>query len=232
MKNNIRTKLILISLLTLLVAVGGTMLYHALLEDMKLEAFNMNKEIYIVSSPRIYSSGMKSGNKTARYKPSGRNSSAQLKPMNMDVKRDNSIMSGLNASRSSLALSSSFSGQSVTKRKSKDDFNSGGGTGMISQIQATGRSRSSFLSSEGGSSGGGLGRTSLSSDYSSATGNLTAPLLANGLDGDDDDPSDELPPPTGAPVGDELWVLLMLALGYVGWKKNPQPPETSTGQAL
>ena len=230
MKNNIRTKLILISLLTLLVAVGGTMLYHALLEDMKLEAFNMNKEIYIVSSPRIYSSGMKSGNKTARYKPSGRNSSAQLKPMNMDVKRDNSIMSGLNASRSSTVQSSYFSGKSLSKRNTKDDTYIGG-IGMITPFQANGRSKSSSLSSEG-TYGGSIGRTSLSSDYASATGNLTAPLLANGLDGDGDDPSDELPPPTGAPVGDELWVLLMLALGYVGWKKNPQPPETSTGQAL
>ena len=229
MKNNIRTKLILISLLTLLVAVGGTMLYIGLLNDMKLEANNMNKEIFIVSSPRIYSSGMKSGNKTARYKPSGRNSSAQLKPMNMDVKRDNSIFSALNASRSSSVQSSYFSGRSIAKRTANDDINTGG-IGMITQYQANGRNKSSSIS--GGTSVSTLGRTSLSSDYSSATGNLTAPMLANGLDGNDDDPSDELPPPTGAPVGDELWVLLMLALGYVGWKKNPQPPETSTGQAL
>ena len=224
MKNNIRTKMVLISLLTLTVAVGGSMLYVGLLNDMKLEAYTMNKGIYIVSSPRINSSGVQSGRKITNNKLSGRFSSAQPKPMNMDVRRDNSLLSGMPASRSSLALSSSFSGQSVTKRKSKDDFNSGGGTGMISQIQATGRSRSSFLSSEGGSSGGGLGRTSLSSDYSSATGNLTAPMPANGQDGDPNDPSDEfLPPPSGAPVGNGFWILLLMALGYVGWRRTGPP---------
>lgn len=228
MKNNIRTKMVLISLLTLTVAVGGSMLYVGLLNDMKLEAYTMNKGIYIVSSPRINSSGVQSGRKITNNKLSGRLSSAQPKPMNMDVRRDNSLLSGMPASRSSLALSSSFSGQSVTKRKSKDDFNSGGGTGMISQIQATGRSRSSFLSSEG-TYGGSIGRTSLSSDYASATGNLTAPLLANGLDGDGDDPSDELPPPVGAPVGGGFWILLLMALGYMGWWKEgpPTPPEAS-----
>ena len=221
MKNNIRTKLILISLLTLLVAVGGTMLYVGLLEDMRLEANNMNKDIFIVSSPRIYSSGMKSGNKTTRYKPSGRNSSAQLKPMNMDVKRDNSILSALNASRSSTVQSSNFSGKSLSKRNTKDDTYIGG-IGMITPFQANGRSKSSSLSSEG-TYGGSIGRTSLSSDYASATGNLTAPLLANGLDGDGDDPSDELPPPVGAPVGGGFWILLLMALGYMGWRRTGPP---------
>ena len=223
MKNNIRTKMVLISLLTLTVAVGGSMLYVGLLNDMKLEAYTMNKGIYIVSSPRINSSGVQSGRKITNNKLSVRFSSAQPKPINMDVRRDNSLLSGMPASRSSLALSSSFSGQSVFKRKSKDDFNSGGGTGMISQIQATGRSRSSFLSSEG-TYGGSIGRTSLSSDYSSATGNLTAPMPANGQDGDPNDPSDEfLPPPSGAPVGNGFWILLLMALGYVGWRRTGPP---------
>ena len=228
MNNNIRTKMVLISLLTLTVAVGGSMLYVGLLNDMKLEAYTMNKSIYIVSSPRINSSGVQSGRKITNNKLSGRFSSAQSKPMNMDVRRDNSLLSGMPASRSSLALSSSFSGQSVTKRKSKDDFNSGGGTGMISQIQATGRSRSSFLSSEGGYSGGGLGRTSgrssLSGDYSSLTmTNLTTPMPANGQDGDPGDPSDDFPPPVGAPVGNGFWILLLLAVGYVGWRRTGPP---------
>ena len=218
MKNNIRTKLILISLLTLLVAVGGTMLYHALLEDMKLEAYNMNKEIFIVSSPRIYSSGMKSGNKTTRYKPSGRNSSIQQKPMNMDVMRDNSIMSGINSSRSSTVQSSYSTGHSLAKRNTKDDTYATG-IGMITQYQATGRSKSSSISE--GTSVGIAGRTSLSSDNLSTTSNLTTPMLVNGLDGNNDDPSDELPPPVGAPVGNGFWILLLLALGYVGWKRNP-----------
>ena len=224
MKNNIRTKMVLISLLTLTVAVGGSMLYVGLLNDMKLEAYTMNKGIYIVSSPRINSSGVQSGRKITNNKLSGRLSSAQSKPMNMDVRRDNSLLSGMPASRSSLVLSSSFSDHSVIKHKSKEDFNIGGGNGMISIFQATGRSRSSFLSSEGGYSGGGLGRTSLSSDYSSATGNLTAPMLANGLDGSNpNDPSDEFLPPTGAPVGDGFWILLLLALGYMGWRKTGPP---------
>lgn len=208
MKNDIRIKLLLITLLTLTIGIGGTILYISLVEELKMEANNMNNEIYIISSPQIYSSGSGSGKTTSSYKLSGKSTSVQPEALDVNVKRDNSIISGVQSSGSGSVQSSFSTGRNIAKRNNKDGIFSSG-TVMITQNQVSGRG-----SSTSSSYGSTAGSSSLSSAYSSGSGYLTTPMFANGLDGNPDDPSDEYPPPVGTPVGNGLWFMLALAGAY------------------
>ena len=99
-----------------------------------------------------------------------------------------------------------------TYSNKKEDIQlvSSGGSGANMLIAA--RSRSGGASSSGGSSGGGI---SQGINSSAGGGPITAPFSVKPADRPVGQPPVTLPPPEGTPVGEGLWILMLLGIGYL-----------------
>ena len=96
-----------------------------------------------------------------------------------------------------------------SNRKEDIQLVSSGGSGSNMLIAA--RSRSGGASSSGGSSGGSI---SQGINSSAGGGAITAPFSVNPPTRADGTFPD-LPPPEGTPVGEGLWILMLLGIGYL-----------------
>ena len=198
-----KTKIIFIFLMTLVVLVGGTFVY--------IEAFNATKDDQISYSDEA-------GN--VIIVPAIELSNSSFKPSKRKtyVTTDNSISSQIEGAELSQATGPESRGiYSVTRgagtySNKKEDIQlvSSGGSGANMLIAA--RSRSGGASSSGGSSGGGI---SQGINSSAGGGPITAPFSAKPADRPDNQPPVVLPPPEGTPVGEGLWILMLLGIGYL-----------------
>lgn len=212
MNTSIKTKLLLIMLLTLTVAIGGTILYGNFLEKSSNEIALMNEGIFITPSPQLQSSEEQTSydKKSPKYKPSLRKSSVRSQATTeTDLLDSKSLVSGYSASRSS-SVATSTGYRSYTKKNDKDGIYTSNPM-LLSQYQAGGRSSKGMSTSGGGAVS--------SSVYSSGMTHLTGPMLGgeafaeNGAPnvGNPNNPSDDFLPPEGTPVGNGLWFMLLLA---------------------
>ena len=198
-----KTKIIFIFLMTLVVLVGGTFVY--------IEAFNATKDDQISYSDEA-------GN--VIIVPAIELSNSSFKPSKRKtyVTTDNSISSQIEGAELSQATGPESRGiYSVTRgagtySNKKEDIQlvSSGGSGANMLIAA--RSRSGGASSSGGSSGGGI---SQGINSSAGGGPITAPFSVNPADRPNGQPPVTLPPPEGTPVGEGLWILMLLGIGYL-----------------
>ena len=215
MNTTIKTKLLLIMLLTLTVAIGGSILYGDFLKKSSYDLALMNEGTLIVTSPKIQKPGeLPSFDKNSpKYKPSLKKSYDQsFSTLDKDLTGNKSIFASSGSSdRSSLTTSARYNSY---KQKDKDGIYTSSPM-LLSQYQAGGRSKSTS------SSAGGYGSTSA---YSSGMNHFTGPLLApgdafanNGApdDGNTNDPSDDFMPPEGAPVGNGFWLMMFFAGIYI-----------------
>ena len=197
-----KTKIIFIFLMTLVVLVGGTFVY--------IEAFNATKDDQISYSDEA-------GN--VIIVPAIELSNSSFKPSKRKtyVTTDNSISSQIEGAELSQATGPESRGiYSVTRgagtySNKKEDIQlvSSGGSGANMLIAA--RSRSGGASSSGGSSGGGI---SQGINSSAGGGPITAPFSVKPPPRTDGTFPD-LPPPEGTPVGEGLWILMLLGIGYL-----------------
>ena len=198
-----KTKIIFIFLMTLVVLVGGTFVY--------IEAFNATKDDQIYYSDEA-------GN--VIIVPAIELSNSSFKPSKRKtyVTTDNSISSQIEGAELSQATGPESRGiYSVTRgagtySNKKEDIQlvSSGGSGANMLIAA--RSRSGGASSSGGSSGGGI---SQGINSSAGGGPITAPFSVKPADRPVGQPPVTLPPPEGTPVGEGLWILMLLGIGYL-----------------
>ncbi len=198
-----KTKIIFIFLMTLVVLVGGTFVY--------IEAFNATKDDQISYSDEA-------GN--VIIVPAIELSNSSFKPSKRKtyVTTDNSISSQIEGAELSQATGPESRGiYSVTRgagtySNKKEDIQlvSSGGSGANMLIAA--RSRSGGASSSGGSSGGGI---SQGINSSAGGGPITAPFSVKPADRPVGQPPVTLPPPEGTPVGEGLWILMLLGIGYL-----------------
>lgn len=198
-----KTKIIFIFLMTLVVLVGGTFVY--------IEAFNATKDDQISYSDEA-------GN--VIIVPAIELSNSSFKPSKRKtyVTTDNSISSQIEGAELSQATGPESRGiYSVTRgagtySNKKEDIQlvSSGGSGSNMLIAA--RSRSGGASSSGGSSGGGI---SQGINSSAGGGAITAPFSVKPADRPVGQPPVTLPPPEGTPVGEGLWILMLLGIGYL-----------------
>ena len=198
-----KTKIIFIFLMTLVVLVGGTFVY--------IEAFNATKDDQISYSDEA-------GN--VIIVPAIELSNSSFKPSKRKtyVTTDNSISSQIEGAELSQATGPESRGiYSVTRgagtySNKKEDIQlvSSGGSGSNMLIAA--RSRSGGASSSGGSSGGGI---SQGINSSAGGGPITAPFSVKPADRPVGQPPVTLPPPEGTPVGEGLWILMLLGIGYL-----------------
>lgn len=198
-----KTKIIFIFLMTLVVLVGGTFVY--------IEAFNATKDDQISYSDEA-------GN--VIIVPAIELSNSSFKPSKRKtyVTTDNSISSQIEGAELSQATGPESRGiYSVTRgagtySNKKEDIQlvSSGGSGANMLIAA--RSRSGGASSSGGSSGGSI---SQGINSSAGGGPITAPFSVKPADRPVGQPPVTLPPPEGTPVGEGLWILMLLGIGYL-----------------
>ena len=198
-----KTKILFIFLMTLVVLVGGTFVY--------IEAFNATKDDQISYSDEA-------GN--VIIVPAIELSNSSFKPSKRKtyVTTDNSISSQIEGAELSQATGPESRGiYSVTRgagtySNKKEDIQlvSSGGSGANMLIAA--RSRSGGASSSGGSSGGGI---SQGINSSAGGGPITAPFSVKPADRPVGQPPVTLPPPEGTPVGEGLWILMLLGIGYL-----------------
>ena len=199
-----KTKIIFIFLMTLVVLVGGTFVY--------IEAFNAAKDDLtsysdeagnVIIVPSVKQKG-------ASFKQSKRNST---------VKTYNDITVQTAGPELSQATGPESDGIHSTARGAKSMYLnrqtdkrivSSGGSGANMLIAA----RSGRSSSSGGSSGSGSPQ---GINTSAGGGTILAPFGAPSteLNRPTGQPPVTLPPPEGVPVGDGLWILMLLALGYM-----------------
>lgn len=222
------TKLKLLMTLMLSIAViggGGLYLYDQFTspENFYPEVIEVNSTQYItpsvdlgsISSSAPRRSVAAPGSETVSYKPSL--SSAPL---------PTSGVGGTAVSGGGTLLSSTTSGSYTTAARSSSSeslYSGGGGSGSLSLLAYGGRSSGSS-SSSGGSHGGSISGSSLMSSTTASSSTLMgAPAVGNGnttqntviVDpGGDPDESEIIP------VGDGLWVLLILAGVYVFFRRK------------
>ena len=199
-----RRKIFLIFIMTIAVAVGGTLVY--------IDAFNAAKDDLTRNSGEtgnviIVPSNQQTG---AAFKQSKRK---------IAVTTDNSItpqIAGAELSQNNAAGSGIYSASRggnagmFSNRKEDIQLVSSGGSGSNMLIAA--RSRSGGASSSGGSSGGGI---SQGINSSAGGGPITAPFSVKPADRPVGQPPVTLPPPEGTPVGEGLWILMLLGIGYL-----------------
>ena len=199
-----KTKIIFIFLMTLVVLVGGTFVY--------IEAFNAAKD-------DLTSYSDEAGN--VIIVPSNQQTGAAFKQSKrkIAVSTDNSItpqIAGAELSQNNAAGSGIYSASRggnagmFSNRKEDIQLVSSGGSGSNMLIAA--RSRSGGASSSGGSSGGSI---SQGINSSAGGGAITAPFSVKPADRPVGQPPVTLPPPEGTPVGEGLWILMLLAAGYM-----------------
>ena len=198
-----KTKIIFIFLMTLVVLVGGTFVY--------IEAFNATKDDQISYSDEA-------GN--VIIVPAIELSNSSFKPSKRKtyVTTDNSISSQIEGAELSQATGPESRGiYSVTRgagtySNKKEDIQlvSSGGSGANMLIAA----RSGRSSSSGGSSGSGSPQ---GINTSAGEGTILAPFgtPSTELNRPTGQPPVTLPPPEGVPAGDGLWILMLLAAGYM-----------------
>ena len=198
-----KTKILFIFLMTLVVLVGGTFVY--------IDAFNAAKDDLTRNSGEM-------GN--VIIVPSNQQTGAAFKQSKrkIAVTTDNSItpqIAGAELSQNNAAGSGIYSASRggnagmFSNRKEDIQLVSSGGSGSNMLIAA--RSRSGGASSSGGSSGGGI---SQGINSSAGGGPITAPFSVKPPPRTDGTFPD-LPPPEGTPVGDGLWILMLLGIGYL-----------------
>lgn len=199
-----RRKIFLIFIMTIAVAVGGTLVY--------IDAFNAAKDDLTRNSDEM---------RSVIIVPSNQQTGAAFKQSKrkIAVTTDNSItpqIAGAELSQNNAAGSGIYSASRggnagmFSSRKEDIQLVSSGGSGSNMLIAA--RSRSGGASSSGGSSGGGI---SQGINSSAGGGAITAPFSAKPADRPDNQPPVVLPPPEGTPVGEGLWILMLLAAGYM-----------------
>ena len=199
-----RRKIFLIFIMTIAVAVGGTLVY--------IDAFNAAKDDLTRNSDEM---------RSVIIVPSNQQTGAAFKQSKrkIAVTTDNSItpqIAGAELSQNNAAGSGIYSASRggnagmFSSRKEDIQLVSSGGSGSNMLIAA--RSRSGGASSSGGSSGGGI---SQGINSSAGGGPITAPFSAKPADRPDNQPPVVLPPPEGTPVGEGLWILMLLGIGYL-----------------
>ena len=199
-----KTKILFVFLMTLVVLVGGTFVY--------IDAFNAAKDDLTRNSGEM-------GN--VIIVPSNQQTGAAFKQSKrkIAVTTDNSItpqIAGAELSQNNAAGSGIYSASRggnagmFSSRKEDIQLVSSGGSGSNMLIAA--RSRSGGASSSGGSSGGGI---SQGINSSAGGGPITAPFSAKPADRPGNQPPVVLPPPEGTPVGEGLWILMLLGIGYL-----------------
>ena len=199
-----RRKIFLIFIMTIAVAVGGTLVY--------IDAFNAAKDDLTRNSDEM---------RSVIIVPSNQQTGAAFKQSKrkIAVTTDNSItpqIAGAELSQNNAAGSGIYSASRggnagmFSNRKEDIQLVSSGGSGSNMLIAA--RSRSGGASSSGGSSGGGI---SQGINSSAGGGAITAPFSVIPADRPVGQPSVTLPPPEGTPVGEGLWILMLLGIGYL-----------------
>ena len=199
-----RRKIFLIFIMTIAVAVGGTLVY--------IDAFNAAKDDLTRNSDEM---------RSVIIVPSNQQTGAAFKQSKrkIAVTTDNSItpqIAGAELSQNNAAGSGIYSASRggnagmFSSRKEDIQLVSSGGSGSNMLIAA--RSRSGGASSSGGSSGGGI---SQGINSSAGGGPITAPFSVKPADRPVGQPPVTLPPPEGTPVGEGLWILMLLGIGYL-----------------
>ena len=198
-----KTKIIFIFLMTLVVLVGGTFVY--------IEAFNAAKDDLtsysdeagnVIIVPSVKQKG-------ASFKQSKRNST--VKTYNdITVQTAGPELSQATGPESRGIYSVTRGAGTYSNKKEDIQLVSSGGSGANMLIAA----RSGRSSSSGGSSGSGSPQ---GINTSAGGGTILAPFGAPSteLNRPTGQPPVTLPPPEGVPAGDGLWILMLLALGYM-----------------
>ncbi len=212
-----RKKIIVISIMTLAVIIGGWLYY----DNLMTELLKGPKGYYIVNGmdnnhvkvPTI--EHLASTAKLPKYKVSSRGKiGSDSLPVIIDNLTDPSLSApkGITKQRVGIKNSNYQVGNSGNKIAI---YNTGGAGGLLAHSSGKG----SLSSTSGaGANTSGIGGPVLLPPTKS--GNFTAANGYTDITSADDDTDDGLPPPVGTPVGEGLMVLLALAGVYIFYKRR------------
>lgn len=179
-----------------------------------------NSEILIISTPVSNTSSaskLQSENKLPKYNPSAKHKNTSDRVVETRLKNSGTTSVSIPWTRLSMKKSVIYtSNYSMTKSSKQNEYLSTNNTALYAYNFTN--SYKSFLKSENQSMG------SISTNVSS----LASPMFAtnstsyldNGLNGDENEPSNDFLPSEGAPVGSGLVILLLLAGSYIIYKNK------------
>ncbi len=206
MNANIKIKLLLITITTLLV-LGGAYIYYDKMFEQSMASTFVPEKLYITPNRDIVPiTG--NGNVLPKYKSSKRVATGNI---------ENSLLTESNS------LNITDLGV-IPVRNSRNQSKESANFIMLKPNSGNQIFTTQALMVAGNHSAGKRGARIVSSEgsYTSSISSIPAPQLAGasfdtnqGLKGDPDDPSDDFLPPEGAPVGEGLMILLALAGVYL-----------------
>ena len=216
---NIKRKISGIMLLTMVILIGGGFVYYSILSDIRqvpgaVYTLNLQK----AESPTVRLDNINSKNRSsASHKQQEKLSVARASttPLNNEVRREASVSISGNIQSGSTSYT-----YSKKNRDTKSTYQDGGfgSTSMLAYGSNRGRDKGSEQSVQtfgavgitepGASSPFAVPRNPYATPPTNGEGiimvdPMTDPLVTNRI-----------------PVGEGGWILLMLALGYMGWKKK------------
>ena len=221
---NIKKRISEIVLLTLAVVVGGGYIYYSLLTNSN-DNFNKNTTVVFNNMP-VGSSNNKPGSiysKKPQRTASGQHNTTTSGVSGLQLPS----VTGISAvgSHSSDMFSGNTGYSYSYNAKTRDKINpSTSGTGIGGMLAYGSSGRGTEGEEQAVSGGGGTAITA-----PGATTPFAVPLQPNSPTGNTNglilvDPMTDPVATDRIPVGEGGWILLLLALGYVGWKRTGPPP--------
>ena len=216
---NIKKKISGIVLLTMVIVIGGGFNYYSMLSDIRQEPGSVST-IYLqkAESPTVRLDNINSRNQSSTSRSKQRKTSVPrvaTTPLHKEVRREASVSISGNIQSGSTSYT-----YSRKNRDTKNTYQDGGfgSTSIIAYGSNRGRDKGSEQSVQtfgavgitepGASSPFAVPRNPYATPPTNGEGiimvdPMTDPLVTNRI-----------------PVGEGGWILLMLALGYMGWKKK------------
>ncbi len=215
---NFRKKISEILLLTLAVVVGGGYVYYSSLTDTG-DRFSKNTTVVFNNAPVVGSKTRLENVRTKRQHKAYGNHQNTVDPLPSGTQLPSSVGYQATGSHTVGLLSGSTGYSFRAKTPDKTNLSTGGfgAGGMLAFGSGGGRSSDNGLSAQN-TGGVMLSEPGATSPFAGSIRPNSVPKQNNGLILIDpmNDPLDY----ERIPVGDGGWVLVILAIGYVGWKKR------------
>ncbi|MBP1663208.1 MAG: hypothetical protein H6Q19_348 [Bacteroidetes bacterium] len=223
---NLKNKISEIVLITLVVLAGGGYIYYSLLSDIRHES-GFVSTIYLqkAESPTVKLDNINSKKQSSTsHKQQGKLSATRVSatPLNTEVRHEATISISGNIQSGSTSYT-----YSKKKRDTKNSYQDGelGSTSTLAYSSHRGRNIDDKLSAQT------FGEVAITEPGAMSpfavpkTPNSNPPTNGNGIilvdPGTYTTPGNELGEPI--PVGEGLWIFMLLALGYTGWKILKKP---------
>ena len=221
---NFRKKISEILLLTLAVVVGGGYVYYSLLTDTN-DSLSRNTTIVFNNTPGIGTNSSIGNISTKGRRSNSPRPQNSITPVPSGTQLP-SVAGRPAAGSHATGMLSGNTGYSYSySAKPKDNTSSSsGGSGVGGMLSYSSRGgRNAGGDEQSGTGGVTLSETGASTPFAAPKTPDTTPPNGNGIylvdPGTYTQPGNEVGEPI--PVGEGWWILMLLALGYMKWKRNP-----------